>query len=181
VKKDEVVAAHKTGIRTIHTKFQDYRVHHRNKLHEFRTNLEKAVNKFGVKCLPYQGENSPINEVVGWFDRETQALSTAIVKANKNFVCYCIAGVPRMLYENGCGHVEGLQTVMTSCDVSILDDIPEETGKLIGRIVKKWWATHGLPYTTELFCITPEVGMFFICFAMFVGYVDIYFCCCGSM
>jgi hypothetical protein len=40
---------------------------------------------------------------------------------------------------------------MTSCDASILDDIPDEIGKLTGRIVRKWWATHGFPYIYRAF------------------------------
>jgi hypothetical protein len=59
-------------------------------------------------------KNSTIGEVIGWFDKEIQTLPTAIMKANKNFLCYCIAGVLRLLYENGCSHVEELQTIMNS-------------------------------------------------------------------
>lgn len=120
-------------------------MHHRKKLHDFKVNLEKAVNEFGVKCLPYLEKNSTIGEVVGWFDKEIKVLSAAIAKANKNFICYCVAGVLRMLYENVCGHVEGLQTIMASCDALILEDIPDEIGKPTSRIVRKWWAKHGLP------------------------------------
>jgi hypothetical protein len=58
--KAEAVAAHKAEITTIHTKFKDYHVHHRKKLHEFRTNLDKAVNEIGVKCLPYPGKIAPL-------------------------------------------------------------------------------------------------------------------------
>jgi hypothetical protein len=64
-----------------------------------------------------------------------------------------------MLYDNDCSYVEELQTIMNSCDASILDGIPDEIGKLYGRIVRKWWATHGLPYVIEIFHITLEVKM----------------------
>jgi hypothetical protein len=98
--------------------------------------------------------------VIGWFDEEIQALPTAVIKANKNFLCYCIAGVLRMLYENGCSHVDELQTLMNSCNASILDDIPEEIGRLAGRIVWKWWATYGLPYVTVFSCDTRGEDVF---------------------
>jgi hypothetical protein len=146
-------------VTTIRTKFQVYLVRHRKKLHKFRANLEAAVNEIGVKCLTYPGKCSTIGEVIEWFDKEIQALSNAIVRANKNFLCYCIAGVLRMLYDNDCGHVEELQTIMNSCNASILHDIPDEIGKLSGCIVRKWWSTYGLPYVTEIFCITPEERM----------------------
>jgi hypothetical protein len=139
-------------------------VHHREKLHEFLANMEKAVNEIGVQCMPYPGKNSTISKFVGWFDKEIQAMPSAIAKANNNFLCYYIAGVLRMLYESAnCSHIEELQTIMNSCNASILDDIPDDLGKLSRRIVRKWWASHGLPYVTDLFRITPEVRMFFTC------------------
>jgi hypothetical protein len=64
-----------------------------------------------------------------------------------------------MLYDNDCRHVEELQTIMNSCDASILDDILNEIGKLSRSIVRKWWATHGLPYVIEIFHVTLEVRM----------------------
>jgi hypothetical protein len=99
---------------TVHMKFQDYHVRHRWKLRDFQVNMEKTMNKFGVKCRPYPGKNSTIGEVVEWFDREIKALPAVIVKANKNLIFCCVAGVLWMLFENGCGHVEGLQTIMAS-------------------------------------------------------------------
>jgi hypothetical protein len=40
---------------------------------------------------------------------------------------------------------------MNSCDASILDDIRDEIGKLSWWIIRKWWATHGLPYIMGVF------------------------------
>jgi hypothetical protein len=58
--------------------------------------------------LPYPRKNSTIGEVVEWFDKEIQSLLGAIAKVNKNFLCYCIAGILRLLYENAnCGHTRG--------------------------------------------------------------------------
>jgi hypothetical protein len=46
---------------------------------------------------------------------EIQALPGAILKANINFLCYCLVGVLKMLYENAnCGHLEGLEAIMNS-------------------------------------------------------------------
>jgi hypothetical protein len=127
-------------------------------------NQEKAVNEIGMRCRPYPGKNSTIGEIVKWFDKEIQALSGAIFKANKNFLCYCLVGVLKMLYENTkCDHVAGLEAIMNSCDASIFDDIPEEIAKLSGCIVKRWWTSHGLPYVTDAFRIVPEVMMFATC------------------
>jgi hypothetical protein len=91
-----------------HKKIQDYHVHHCKKLCELRVNLKGVVNEIGVQCLPYPGKGSSIGEIVEWFEKEIQALPNAITKANKNFLCYCLVGVVRMLYESAnCDHLEG--------------------------------------------------------------------------
>jgi hypothetical protein len=68
-----------------------------------------------------------------------------------------------MLYENGCGHVEGLQTIMSSCDASILEYLPEEIEKqrspceeMVGRTC---------PMLQSVF--TPEVRIFSTCCGVF--------------
>jgi hypothetical protein len=71
--KAKPMAAGEAEVTTVHTRFQYYRVHHRKKIHEFCANLEAAVNEMGVRCLSYPRRNS------------------SIAKANKNFLCYCIA------------------------------------------------------------------------------------------
>jgi hypothetical protein len=49
---------------------------------------------------------------------------------------------------------------MNSCDASLLDDIPDEIMKLSSRIVRRWWASHGLPYVTDIFCVVSKVRIF---------------------
>jgi hypothetical protein len=73
-------------------------------------------------------------------------------------MCYCLIGVLQRLYKNvDSGHIEELEAITNLCDASILDDIPEEIEKLSGRIVKRWWTSHGLPYVTDVICVVPEV------------------------
>jgi hypothetical protein len=92
-------------------KFQDYRLRYRRKLRDFRFHMEKAVNEFGTRCLPFPGKSSTLGDMIGWFDNEIQALLDTVAKANKNFVCFAIVGVLQMLYANGCDHVEGFAIV----------------------------------------------------------------------
>jgi hypothetical protein len=69
-----------------------------------------------------------------------------------------------MLYENArCSHLGGLEVIMNSCDASILDEIPDEIARLSMCIVKRWWASHGLPYMTNVFRIVLEVRIFATC------------------
>jgi hypothetical protein len=126
--KAEAETARKTEVAAVCTKFQEYCVHHRKKLRDLRFHLEKAVNEFGAGCLPYTGKKNTIGSIIGWtigsiigwFDSEIKSLPATIAKANKTFLCYAVVGILLMLYHNGCDHIEGLQTIMASCDASIL-------------------------------------------------------------
>jgi hypothetical protein len=77
------VADHVVAHVSEHKKIRDYRVHHCEKLHELRVNLEIAVNEIGMCCLSYPGKSSTIGEIVEWFNKEIQALPSVIFKANK--------------------------------------------------------------------------------------------------
>jgi hypothetical protein len=134
-------------------------VYHHKKLHNFRFALEKAVNEFGASCLPYPGKGSTISEIIRWFDEEIKVLPTTFVKVNKIFVCYVIVCILWMLYDSDCEHMEGLQSIMASCDASILEDLPPELTKLMGRIVKKWWSEHGLPDGANHLRKEPKVSI----------------------
>jgi hypothetical protein len=118
--------------------FRDYHLSHRRKLHDLRVDLDKAVNEIGVRCLPYPEKGSTIGKIVIWFTKEIQALPNVIAKANKNFLVYSLVGVLKMLQEHaGCRHVDGLEGIMTTCDASILDEVPEDIAKFSAYIVKR--------------------------------------------
>jgi chromosome segregation ATPase len=46
-------------VTTICMKFQDYCLRHRRKLRDVWFHLEKAVNEFGARCLPFPGKRAP--------------------------------------------------------------------------------------------------------------------------
>jgi hypothetical protein len=120
--------------------------------------LEGAVNEIGVRCLPYPKKGSTISDIIACFTKEIQALSSAIAKANKNFLVYCIVGVLKMLQEHAqCSHVGGMKTIMAVCDASIFDKVPKDMAKLSAHIVKKWWSAYVLPYVTETVCFELKV------------------------
>jgi hypothetical protein len=62
-----------------------------------------------------------------------------------------------MLYDSSCDHVPELQMLMSSCNASLLDDLPPELMKLMGCLVRKWWAEHGLPEAVSHLRREPEV------------------------
>jgi hypothetical protein len=122
------------------------------------------VNEIVVQCLSYLPKNSIICKVITWFDKEIKALPDAIEKTNKNFLVYYLIGVLKMLQGHAqCRHVDGLDAIMSSCDASILDEIPNDIVKLIACIVKRWWTSHGLPYVTDAFHVELEVGISITC------------------
>jgi hypothetical protein len=62
-----------------------------------------------------------------------------------------------------CRHLDGLDAIMSSCDASILDEIPNDIVKLAACIVKRWWASHGFPYMTNAFHVKLNVRVFVTC------------------
>jgi predicted nuclease with TOPRIM domain len=79
--KAKVEATRKTEVLAIRTRFQDYRVHHHRKLRGLLFHLEKAVNEFGARCLPYPSKNSTIGDIIGQFDNDIKALPAIVAKA----------------------------------------------------------------------------------------------------
>jgi hypothetical protein len=51
-----------------------------------------------------------------------------------------------MLAREGCEHLPELKKLAHSCDASILQNFPMETGRIEKRLMKNWWNMHGLPY-----------------------------------
>jgi hypothetical protein len=116
--------------------------------------LEKAVNEIGAKCMQYPEKGSTIGKITAWFNKEIHPLPDMIARANKNFLVCCLVGVLKMLQEHTqCRHLDGLGNIMSACDASILDEVPEDTPKLSALIVKRWWSSYGFPYVTEAFHI----------------------------
>jgi hypothetical protein len=124
--------------------------------------FERALNKIGAQCLPYPEKGSTIGDAIALFEKEITALPDAIAQANKNFLVYCLVGVLKMLQGHAkCRHIDGLGIIMTSCDASILDEVPDDIVKLSARIVKRWWSSYGLSYVTKAFRVESEVRLLF--------------------
>jgi hypothetical protein len=50
-----------------------------------------------------------------------------------------------MLNGEGCRELDRLRCLAASHDATILEDVPEDVHKLVGRIVRRWWKPHSLP------------------------------------
>jgi hypothetical protein len=44
-----------------------------------------------------------------------------------------------------CEHLPELRRLAMSCDALLLHDVPEDLGRIAGRLVRNWWTHHGLP------------------------------------
>jgi hypothetical protein len=73
------------------------------------------------------------------------AVSDTIWRLNDNFTVLGINDALNMLNGEGCQELGWLHDLAGSRDAMVLEDIPEDVHKLVGRIVQKWWKPHGLP------------------------------------
>jgi hypothetical protein len=73
-------------------------------------------------------------------------MPTTFAECNENITCYTLIGVYQMLTGGGCEHVSELRKLAHSYDALVLQNFPLETCRIVKRLVKNWWNTHGLPY-----------------------------------
>jgi hypothetical protein len=64
-----------------------------------------------------------------WFRAEITAMPTAFVECNKNITYCALIGIFQMLAGEGCRHLPELKKLALSCDASVLQDFPMETGR----------------------------------------------------
>jgi hypothetical protein len=65
-----------------------------------------------------------------------------------------------MLHESSCKHLSLLNSLASTSDASLLDEILTEVSRTAGLLVRNCWAEHGLP---EAFCHLrkePEIVSF---------------------
>jgi hypothetical protein len=76
-------------------------------------------------------------------------MPTTFVECNENITCYALIGIFHMLMGEGCEHLPELKKLALSYDASILQDFLVETDRIAKRLVKNWWAKHGLSYCMQ--------------------------------
>jgi hypothetical protein len=101
------------------------------------------------QCFEFPATGANVGDMLDWFRTEVQALHTTFAESNQNITCYAVVGILRMLVGVECGHLSELRRSAISCDASLLHDIPEDLGKIDGRLVQNWWTQHGLPYCMQ--------------------------------
>jgi hypothetical protein len=89
-----------------------------------------------------------------------KSILATFTRANKNFACYTIVGVLRMLQEYDCEHLPELHPFVASSDASLLDDIPSEVQKIVARLMRELWSQHGLSEVSRRVRREPEVVRF---------------------
>jgi hypothetical protein len=130
----------------------------RTKLHGLRRNLEKSMGELGGRCLDYPHTGGTVGGILDWFRREVQQLPSTFTESNKNIACFIVVGVLKMLAEVACEHLPELWRLVVSSDASLLHEIPKGIGKIVGKVVRRWWTQHGLPYCMQLLKEDNEVS-----------------------
>jgi hypothetical protein len=79
-----------------------------------------------------------VKEMIDWIAEEVQIVSDTVWQLNYNFVVLAIQGILNMLSNEGCQELSCLHKLATSHDTSVLQDVPDDMWKLVGRIVQRW-------------------------------------------
>jgi hypothetical protein len=126
-----------------------------------------SANSFVQNCMAFAGIwRNPWASLVG--DAlithiqvglsEVQELPSTFTESNKNIACFIVVGVLKMLAEVACEHLPELWRLVVSSDASLLHEIPKDIGKIVGKVVRRWWTQHGLPYCMQLLKEDNEVS-----------------------
>jgi hypothetical protein len=116
------------------------------KLHSLHRDLEKSMDALAVRCFDYPQTSGTIGSIIDWFKEEAQTLPITFAYGNKNISYFIVAGILKMLAGVGCEHISELWKLAVLSDASLLPEILEDIGKIAGKLVRRWWMNHGLPY-----------------------------------
>jgi hypothetical protein len=86
-----------------------------------------------------------VEEMTDWVAGEVKTVPDTVWQLNDNFAILAIEGVLNMLNSEGCQELSHLHGLAASSNASILQDVPGDVQKLVGRIELRWWKVHGLP------------------------------------
>jgi hypothetical protein len=95
--------------------------------------------------LPFPDKGVKVEEMIDWVVGEVRAMPDTVWWLNDNFIVLGIEGILNMLHSEGCQELNRLHELVASRDVAVLEDVPEDMHRLVGRIVRKWWKPYGLP------------------------------------
>jgi hypothetical protein len=106
------------------------------------------VAALGGLCMDFH-TNASILDLLEWFQADVEAMPTAFTECNENITCYVLIGIFKMLVGEVCEHLLELKKLALSCDASLLQDVPNDLGRIAKKLVKNWWTKHGLPYCMQ--------------------------------
>jgi DNA repair exonuclease SbcCD ATPase subunit len=89
--------SHDAQVAEIRNRFQKFHMHFHQRLRDLRYESEGALGELGGRCLEYLEPRNTIGTVTDWFMGEIKALPLTLAEANKNIVCFAVAGILRML------------------------------------------------------------------------------------
>jgi hypothetical protein len=116
----------------------------RHWLHELHEAVASWFEEVKAQCLPFPDKGAKLEEMIDSVVGEVKAIPGTVWRLSDNFTVLGIEGVLCMLNDKGCQELGRLHDLASSRDVVVLEDVPEDVHRLVGRIVWKWWKPHGL-------------------------------------
>jgi hypothetical protein len=95
-------------------------------------------------CPSFPVRNAKVEELIDWNGGEVKTVPDIVWQLNDNFIILAIEGVLNMLNGTGCQQLSDLRRLAASSDASVMQNIPVDVRRLKGRLVQKWWKSHGL-------------------------------------
>jgi hypothetical protein len=107
--------------------------------------VASSLGKVKAQCLPFPARNAKVKDLIDLVGEEVQAVLDTVWRLNNNFIVLAIEGVLNMLNDTGYQELSQLCGLATSSDAFIVENTPNDVRRLAGRLVQKWWKSHGLP------------------------------------
>jgi hypothetical protein len=105
--------------------------------------MEVSVATLAGRSTEFPTDAS-LSDFFKWFRKEIELMPTAFTEFNENITCYALIGIFQMLAGEGCEHLTELKILAHSCDASILQNFPMETGRIAKKaheeLVKFAWS-----------------------------------------
>jgi ElaB/YqjD/DUF883 family membrane-anchored ribosome-binding protein len=121
--------------KTEHEKVRRFQNSLLKKLADLRGNTEASVAALWGRCVEFPYD-AFVSDLLKWFQVEVAAMPIAFAECNDNITCYALIGIFEMLVGEGCDHLAELKKLALSCDASLLEDFPEDLGRIAKRLVK---------------------------------------------
>jgi hypothetical protein len=140
--KTKLAEAHVVEVTKLHANldletqsYTEYRHTIRRWLHDLHEVVASSFDKVKAHCLPFPDKGAKVEEMIDWVVGEVKAVPDTIWWLNDNFAVLGIEGVLNILNGERCQELGRLHDLASSSDALVLEEVPEDVHKLVGRIM----------------------------------------------